>query len=103
MDGGSAANAGAFLRRPPWTAEVPQMQEHFCDHDTPPMSVRQHELFAASSGLPDGFRYAEDFLSRTAEVELVRAIESLPLSEARYRAWTARRRVISYGGQYDFS
>jgi alkylated DNA repair dioxygenase AlkB len=67
------------------------------------MSSQQHELFAATPRWPDGFRYAEEFLSRAVENELVRAIESLPLAEARYREWTARRRVVSYGGQYDFS
>jgi alkylated DNA repair dioxygenase AlkB len=66
------------------------------------MNAHQKELFAALAPLPEGFCYAEDFLSGAEEAELVRAIESLPLAEARYRAWTARRRVVSYGGQYDF-
>jgi alkylated DNA repair dioxygenase AlkB len=66
------------------------------------MNAHQHELFAAPAPLPEGFRYAEGFLSVAEEAELVRAIASMPLVEARYRAWTARRRVASYGGQYDF-
>ena len=34
---------------------------------------------------------------------LVRRIERLPLAPMRYQQYTARRRVVSYGGQYDFS
>ena len=29
MDGGHAANAGSSLRRPPWMAGMPKMQERF--------------------------------------------------------------------------
>ena len=29
MDGGHAENAGSNLRRPPWMADMPQMQERF--------------------------------------------------------------------------
>jgi alkylated DNA repair dioxygenase AlkB len=67
------------------------------------MPARQPELFASHSGLPDGFRYEEDFLAPAAEAELLAEIERLPFANARYKEWTANRRVVSYGGRYDFS
>ncbi len=70
---------------------------------TMPMATRQPELFAALDGLPEGFRYAEDFLSPAEEAALLREIERLPFANARYKEWTAQRRIVSYGGRYDFS
>ena len=64
----------------------------------------QGSLFdAPAPRLPDGMRYAEDFLSREQEAALVAVIERLPLANMQYQQYTARRRVVSYGGQYDFS
>lgn len=65
----------------------------------------QEDLFGAAPGpaLPDGMRYEEDFLSREEEAALVATIAQLPLANMKYQQYTARRRVSSYGGQYDFS
>ena len=64
----------------------------------------QGSLFAAPPPrLPDGMRYADEFLSREQEAALVAVIERLPLANMQYQQYTARRRVVSYGGQYDFS
>ena len=52
--------------------------------------------------LPAGFRYADDFVSAADEVALLAEIERLPFANARYKEWTANRRVVSYGGRYDF-
>lgn len=52
--------------------------------------------------LPDGMRYAEEFLTRDEEAALVAMVERLPLANMRYQQYTAKRRVVSYGGQYDF-
>lgn len=52
---------------------------------------------------PDGFRYAEDFIAPEVEAALLDEISRLPLLEASYRQWTAKRRIISYGGRYDFT
>jgi alkylated DNA repair dioxygenase AlkB len=67
------------------------------------MATRQPELFAALNGWPEGFRYAEDFLSTATEAALLHEIERLPFANARYKEWTAHRRIVSYGGRYDFS
>jgi alkylated DNA repair dioxygenase AlkB len=69
--------------------------------------MEQGDLFGAASmpgpALPEGLRYQEEFLSREEEATLVRTIEGLPLAPMKYRQYTALRRVVSYGGQYDFS
>ncbi len=67
----------------------------------------QGDLFGAAPppvpSLPVGLRYAEAFLSRDEEAALVARIERLPLAAMKYQQYTALRRVVSYGGQYDFS
>jgi alkylated DNA repair dioxygenase AlkB len=67
----------------------------------------QPDLFgsAAASGpaLPEGLRYEEEFLTPAEEAALVARIGQLPLAPMKYQQYTALRRVVSYGGQYDFS
>lgn len=65
----------------------------------------QPDLFAGAPApaLPQGLRYEEEFLSRAEEAELVARIERSPLAPMKYQQYTAFRRVVSYGGQYDFS
>ncbi|HXC52873.1 MAG TPA: alpha-ketoglutarate-dependent dioxygenase AlkB [Candidatus Limnocylindrales bacterium] len=70
----------------------------------------QTELFTAASlrreesteRLPEGFEYRPEFISAAEESELVGLIRELPLQEAQYRQFTARRRIVSFGGSYDF-
>ena len=66
------------------------------------MAIRQPDLFAAGLGWPDGFRYTEAFLSTADEAALLTEIARLPFANARYKEWTANRRVVSYGGRYDY-
>jgi alkylated DNA repair dioxygenase AlkB len=63
------------------------------------------DLFGEAPGprLPDGMRYEEGFLSAAEEAALVARIEQLPLAPMKYQQYEALRRVVSYGGQYDFS
>jgi alkylated DNA repair dioxygenase AlkB len=63
----------------------------------------QTELFTALPPLPEGFVYAADFLTVAEEGALLEVIAGLPFEEARYKQYTARRRTVSYGSQYDFS
>lgn len=68
------------------------------------MPASQTDLFgAAPPALPAGMRYEPDFLDAQEESELLRSIDGLPLAPMQYRGYTALRRVMSYGGQYDFS
>jgi len=69
--------------------------------------TQQTDLFGSSAPpppkLPDGMRYQADFLSREEEAGLLAVVPKLPLANMQYQQYTARRRVVSYGGQYDFS
>jgi alkylated DNA repair dioxygenase AlkB len=67
------------------------------------MRDSQSDLFGAvAPPLPPGMRYEPEFLRADEERELVEFAASLPLQEMRYKGYTARRRVVSYGGRYDF-
>ena len=64
----------------------------------------QTELFPAPApSLPEGMVYEREFLTREEEQALVEVVAQMPLEEMRYKNYTARRRVVSFGGKYDFS
>jgi len=65
--------------------------------------VIQAHLFAASSAGPPGFTYDPQFLSIAEEAQLLEVIRTLPFEEAQYKEWRARRRIVSFGGRYDFT
>lgn len=67
---------------------------------SPDDAAGQRALFDAV--LPAGWGYCVDFLGREEEAALLAVIEALPLAPARYKAYTARRRVLSFGSAYDF-
>ena len=52
--------------------------------------------------MPDGLRYERDFITPEEEAELTREIGWLPLQEAKYKTYTAKRRIAVYGSAYDF-
>jgi alkylated DNA repair dioxygenase AlkB len=68
--------------------------------------VEQASLFdlpaVLPKGLPDGLVYEPAFLSHDEERDLIAFIASLPLTEAMYKGYTAKRRVLSYGGSFDY-
>jgi alkylated DNA repair dioxygenase AlkB len=67
------------------------------------LTPTQPDLFGADvSVLPAGMRFQEDFIDAAAEAALLAAIGGLALHEARYKSYTARRRIRSYGTQYDY-
>lgn len=53
--------------------------------------------------LPDGFRYQADVISPRDEELLLENIETLPFREFEFHGYTGKRRVVSFGWQYDFS
>jgi alkylated DNA repair dioxygenase AlkB len=65
--------------------------------------MKQGKLFQTPRKLPAGFVYESDFITQDEETALLNEIRSLTLSEAKYRVYTAKRRIVSYGGSYDFS
>lgn len=60
------------------------------------------DLPPSPGALPPGLRYESAFLSAQEEAALTALVQQLPLREAKYKSYTARRRVISYGGQFDY-
>ena len=63
----------------------------------------QTDLFAANEvqSIP-GLQYEPDFLSPEEEAQLLEVVRTLPLHPAKYKEYTARRQVVSFGGSYDF-
>jgi alkylated DNA repair dioxygenase AlkB len=68
---------------------------------------KQAELFGALSendgALPEGFVFQLDFISADEERALLDEIAHLALEEAKYRQYTARRRIAYFGFGYDFT
>lgn len=62
----------------------------------------QAGLFADRSELPGGLVYQPQFISPEEEAALLAGIRALDLQEARYKEYTANRRVASFGAGYDF-
>ncbi|MCD6680197.1 MAG: alpha-ketoglutarate-dependent dioxygenase AlkB [Burkholderiaceae bacterium] len=52
--------------------------------------------------LPEGLRYERDFIDLDEERALIALVRGLPFEAARYKEYTARRRVVSYGGSFDY-
>jgi alkylated DNA repair dioxygenase AlkB len=52
--------------------------------------------------MPEGLLYQEEFLSQEDESDFLAEIRRLPLEEAKYKSFTARRRIAAYGSSYDF-
>ncbi|WP_372785927.1 alpha-ketoglutarate-dependent dioxygenase AlkB [Phenylobacterium sp.] len=67
--------------------------------------ARQPSLFDAATGprLPEGFAYRPDFLSAAEEGELAAWLATLPFQAFQFRGYEGKRRVVSFGWQYDFT
>jgi alkylated DNA repair dioxygenase AlkB len=63
----------------------------------------QAQLFTGTADGPDGFAYAREFISEAQEAQLLELIRELPFEEAQYKEWRARRRIVSFGGRYDYT
>ena len=68
--------------------------------------MRQHSLFPEgedpAEALPPGAIYQPAFLTDEEEAGLIALLASLPLAPALYKAYTARRKVLSFGGTFDY-
>ena len=69
-----------------------------------PTTSHHADLFGAmpQTALPAGLLYRPDFLSRDEEAALLATIAQLPLQAGRYKAYTPRRRVASFGPQFEY-
>jgi alkylated DNA repair dioxygenase AlkB len=66
--------------------------------------MAQRDLFPSSyRAFARGYAYQEELLSGADEDTLIEEIKRLPLRQAEYKGFLAHRRIVSYGGQYDFS
>jgi len=64
--------------------------------------MSQTQLFPAPT-FAEGFAYEPGFLSADEEQLLLERIRELPLANAQYKQFSAKRRVVSYGGRYDYN
>ncbi|HEV7906350.1 MAG TPA: alpha-ketoglutarate-dependent dioxygenase AlkB [Pyrinomonadaceae bacterium] len=53
--------------------------------------------------LPEGFRYRPELLDTAEEDALLRHVRELPFREFEFHGYKGKRRVVSFGWQYDFS
>ncbi|MDH0864999.1 alpha-ketoglutarate-dependent dioxygenase AlkB [Mitsuaria sp. GD03876] len=71
-----------------------------------PANADQGSLFddldPPADALPEGMAYRSGFLSADEEAALIALVRALPLEAAQYKQYTARRRVVSYGGSFDY-
>jgi alkylated DNA repair dioxygenase AlkB len=70
------------------------------------MGASLPDLFAsapAGPSLPPGFRYQPNVLSAECERALLAWFPALPFKEFEFRGYQGKRRVVSFGWQYDFS
>jgi len=63
---------------------------------------RDLNLFDVPDKVPDGFVYHQNFISATEENELIREIQKLHLTAFKYYQFTGKRRIVSFGWQYEF-
>jgi alkylated DNA repair dioxygenase AlkB len=65
-----------------------------------PDALATSDLFAAPP-LPGGLEYHRAFLAPREETELLAFFATLPFREATFREYTAHRRIVRYGRDYD--
>ena len=65
-------------------------------------SIASGTLFPIDS-LPEGLLYQPDFLSEAEEADLVRIFRELPFQAFDFHGYTAKRRVLEFGFEYDFT
>jgi alkylated DNA repair dioxygenase AlkB len=68
----------------------------------PASSSSQTDLFAAPSGLPEGFRYYPEAVSVEEEEALAHELGALPFKPFNFQGFLANRRVVSFGYRYDY-
>lgn len=59
-------------------------------------------LFPEESVLPSGFTYEEDFLNKEEEGALIKAIGMLELQQFIFQGYEAKRKVASFGWDWNF-
>lgn len=57
----------------------------------------------SASELPDGFLYRPEFISGEEETDLLREIANLEFQAFDFHGYIAKRRIVEYGFEYDFT
>jgi alkylated DNA repair dioxygenase AlkB len=60
------------------------------------LHTAQGQLFDVAASLPPGFEFEADFVTRDEEAGVLALAATLPLREAKYRDYTANRRVFAW-------
>jgi len=68
-----------------------------------PASPHQPSLFGPDPALPEGFTYQPELLSAECEQLLLQRLAELPLRGFEFQGFTGKRRVTSFGWEYDFN
>jgi alkylated DNA repair dioxygenase AlkB len=68
------------------------------------VSPDQLDIFggAPAPALPEGFVYRPDAITPAEEREALDAVRALPFRDFEFHGYTGKRRVVSFGWQYDF-
>lgn len=64
---------------------------------------QQIALFTQTDALPRGFRYQPELLTAQEEQHLLSEMRHLPFKEFLFQGFVGKRRIVSYGWQYDFN
>lgn len=68
--------------------------------------ARQFSLFeqpVAPRTFLQGFGYREEFITSAEQDELVEQIATFPFKEFEFQGYKGKRRIVSFGWQYDFN
>src|SRR4051794_29118914 len=65
--------------------------------------IHQPQLLVSDPVLPEGFQYQPDLVSAEGERLLAERIRELPLRSFQFQGYEGKRRVVSYGWEYDFN
>ena len=69
-----------------------------------PAGGTQFDLFgAAEPALPEGLLYASEVIASEEAARLVEIFTALPFEAFDFHGFKGNRRIVSYGGRYDFS
>lgn len=65
--------------------------------------MRQPGLFDSEPALPEGMRYATDFITADEESALIAAMQPLDFRAFEFRGYLGKRRTVSFGWRYSFN
>jgi len=65
--------------------------------------TEQLPLFADKPPIPEGLRYAAEFVSPASERDLIDRVAALPLQPFQFGQYEGKRRVASFGFRYDYT